>query len=54
MRWPVPGYDHDQWKTWFAWHPVDVEGVRVWMEWVYRREQSTPYGSFFQYQLTKG
>ena len=36
----------DEWRPWFAWHPVDVqvwsEGVwpeeeRVWLEWVERR-----------------
>jgi hypothetical protein len=27
----------EDWEKWFAWHPVEVNGKRVWMQTVYRR-----------------
>lgn len=26
-----------QWRRWFAWHPVQVRGQRVWLHWVERQ-----------------
>jgi len=25
------------WRSWFAWHPVTVDGQRIWLHWVERR-----------------
>lgn len=30
---------NSEWQVWFAWHPVVVNGRRVWWESVYRRQQ---------------
>jgi hypothetical protein len=27
----------EEWQPWFAWHPVEVGGSFVWLEWVERR-----------------
>jgi len=27
---------YNQWQTWFAWYPVDVEGKKVWLKTVER------------------
>jgi hypothetical protein len=27
----------DVWRRWFAWHPVTVDGQRVWLRWIERR-----------------
>jgi hypothetical protein len=36
-----PTYDEENnqynWHTWFAWHPIWVDGTVVWLELVYRR-----------------
>jgi hypothetical protein len=35
MRWPAnyePG--GNDWRLWFAWRPVRVGAVKVWLEWV--------------------
>ena len=45
--------DHP-WKKWFAWHPVKVNGKRVWMKTIYRRynwAKSTdfPFGEGYDY-----
>ena len=29
------------WRPWFAWHPVKIQGRRVWMTTVYRRTIDT-------------
>jgi hypothetical protein len=42
MRWKTEtqeerDYRLRQWKRWFAWRPVVIDGERVWLEYVYRR-----------------
>ena len=42
MRWRTETYKErkerlEQWRPWFAWLPVVIDGERVWLEWVYRR-----------------
>src|SRR5262249_13675412 len=27
----------DAWGSWFAWHPISVDGQRVWLHWIERR-----------------
>lgn len=26
------------WRPWFAWHPIYVDGFLVWLEWIERRQ----------------
>jgi hypothetical protein len=35
MRWPA--FDPKEWHRWFAWHPVEVDGMQVWWERIERR-----------------
>lgn len=28
------GWPKGEWRRWFAWHPVAIEGTLVWLEWV--------------------
>lgn len=37
MRWGNPPKRCDEWHSWFAWHPVRVDGVSVWLEFLSRR-----------------
>jgi hypothetical protein len=42
MRWKTETYKEkkerlEKWRKWFAWHPIVIDGERVWLEWVYRR-----------------
>lgn len=42
MRWKAETFQEKKtrlgtWRKWFAWHPVVVDGERVWLEWIYRR-----------------
>lgn len=34
--------DVSSWEEWFAWRPVKVNGKRVWLKRVYRRDLNTP------------
>jgi hypothetical protein len=27
----------DLWHSWFAWHPITIDGQRVWLRWIERR-----------------
>jgi len=48
------------WQDWFAWHPVTIDGIRYWLQWVQRRrvtfsEALAPFAaptvdSFWQYR----
>ena len=42
------------WKKWFAWHPVKINGKRIWMKTIYRKynwAKSTdfPFGEGYDY-----
>lgn len=42
------------WEKWFAWHPVKVNGKRVWMKTVYRKyswvkSTEQPFGTGYDY-----
>lgn len=39
MRWVIsdPTERHQNWNSWFAWHPVTVGNVVVWLERVERK-----------------
>jgi hypothetical protein len=43
MMWLRKGVDkRERWHQWFAWHPVTLSnsgGVRIWFEWIERREE---------------
>lgn len=41
MRWTPK--NPKQWRRWFAWHPIDLDGRRVWLEWVETRLVCTPF-----------
>lgn len=55
MRWRVNQDDSGVWHRWFAWHPVNIDGDRVWLETVMRRDTFVPChpcGEFaWEYQL---
>ena len=40
MRWKLhKTSDKTNWKLWFAWYPITVEGKTVWAEWVWTRKE---------------
>lgn len=49
MRW-IPKQRPTDWHRWFAWFPVEVDGVKHWLEYVYRLEEHSMVGSFYRYR----
>jgi hypothetical protein len=44
-----------EWHTWFAWHPVWIDGTLVWFEKVLRiRKIRSLKGMYWEYQLIQG
>ena len=55
MQWKVPrqlSYNErfpkeKPWHWWFAWYPVETDGVRIWLEWIPRRFVRGPFRSMW-------
>jgi hypothetical protein len=39
MRWTKKQNTRPEWESWFAWHPVNVDGTTVWLEAIERNVQ---------------
>jgi hypothetical protein len=49
MRWPVK--QPKEWNTWFAWHPVEIEGTNIWLEKVERKiKWCDMYCTWYEYR----
>lgn len=35
-----------QWRKWFAWYPVDIDGYKYWLCYVERSDYTLFYGPF--------
>jgi hypothetical protein len=47
--------DRSQWQRWFAWHPVIIDNVTVWLEIVERRRDPDIFDWVYAYRvLDKG
>jgi hypothetical protein len=42
-----------RWRSWFAWHPVDVGGVMVWLQWVERQKVFQGIYTHVDYRMTE-
>ncbi len=43
MRWKAKDHQkYDEWRAWFAWHPVKIESNWIWLETV-QRTQIRPF-----------
>lgn len=43
--------EFETWHPWFAWHPVFIDGVMVWLETVERKRESSWYETFWEYRI---
>ena len=48
MRWVMK--DRAKWRPWFAWYPVVVMGIWVWLEWVERQRCESIGGEWTDYR----
>jgi hypothetical protein len=43
--------DRSTWKKWFAWHPIIIDNVTVWLEIVERRRDPDIFDWVYSYRL---
>ena len=42
MRWRID--ESDEWRPWFAWYPVRVARLVIWLEWIERYDYNGQWG----------
>ena len=51
MRWPASNHHRYYWQSWFAWHPVNVHGTWVWLEWLERGVTDLGIATAIEYRV---
>lgn len=52
MRWTPQ--ERTDWRRWFAWYPVTINGQAVWLEYVYRKAEHDGYLPRWFYKFKNG